>query len=101
MEKYLLDTGKFRLFFGWFLRLKYHEDVTKLMTFFNNWECVREGHNIYDVYRLFLKSYSWDFDRFANIVRVCLYTHLIKCVDHNKFKVEEKVLNHLNLKNAN
>lgn len=94
METYLLETGKFRLFFGWFFRLKYYKDIATLLRFFEDWEMcqrqlgvtIHEGFHPYDVYCTLINQ--WDYPRFEKAMRICLYAGLIEMVEVNRFKVK-------------
>ena len=109
METYLLETGKFRLFFSFFFRFKYQKDIEKLIQCFKEWEsfqrklslnlrgtdvCLLEGVPAYYVYL----DLGWKFDRFNKTMRVCMYTRLIHMVSNNNFVRERYLDKPVNLK---
>lgn len=81
IERYLLETAKFRLLFRFWFAIKYRTEIGLLLRFYKNWSVIDEGMHTWDVFRIFLKTYGWHAEKFSHIVYVCFFLNKLELAD--------------------
>ena len=80
IENYLLNTGKWRAYFKYYFLLKYWVPMQLLMQYYSLWVVIEEGFHPHDTFRIFLKTYNWQFNYYAKITQVCFYLKKLEIV---------------------
>lgn len=91
LEAYLLDTGKFKLFFSFYFRFRYAVDLDRLYLLYHIHYLLTHGTGSmhpHDTFITCTNVHNWSFDYYNQLTRILLYLDEIEpsCIINLRLK---------------